>query len=123
MNRLPTLLVLACLIASARADLVLQQQIVTGNYSGGVTMKIKGVKVRLDLYAGQPQGVSTITDLSTGDSITLMHSQKMFVKSSGAHTGPAKSPAGGVAAPKPPVPRPTGKTEKVGGYDTELYTW
>ncbi len=104
----------------------MQQQITTPNDNSVVTIKVKGGKVRMDFLAGQPQAISTITDLKTGDSITLLHTQKMFVKTSG---GPARQshPAGAGAAanpaPKPPLPRATGKTEKMGGYDTEIYTW
>ncbi len=117
---------LFCAAAGARADLVMQQQITVTTNNSVVTMKVKGTKVRLDFYAGQPRAISRITDLKTGETITLLHSQKMFVKTPG---GPAKQtkPAGNGAttntAPNPPIPRATGKTEKVGGYDTEIYTW
>jgi len=123
MKQIFILLALLCSAAAARADLVLQQQIATGNYKGAVTMKVKGAKVRLDLYAGQPQAISTILDLTTGDTTTLMHNQKMFVKVSGAQTRQAKSSGTISTASKSPIPRPTGKSEKVGGYDTEIYTW
>jgi len=117
-------LFLALIYAStiARADLVLRQQIVAANYTGIATVKVKGAKVRLDLYAGQPQAVSTISDLSTGDSVTLMHNQKVFVKTLGGLMKQAKSSGSG-AASKAPVPHPTGKTEKVGAYNTDIYTW
>src|SRR5208283_7218 len=69
--------------AAARADLVTQQQITTPNYSGVATIKIKGTKVRMDMYAGQPQALSRITDLNTGEIIILMHAQKMYVKAPG----------------------------------------
>jgi hypothetical protein len=118
-------LVLVCATAGARADLVMQQQITVTTNNSVATMKVKGSKVRLDLYAGQPRAISTITDLKTGDAITLLHSQKMFVKTSGATT-PANPASNGVTAnpaPKPPVPRATGQTQKVGDYNTELYTW
>jgi hypothetical protein len=119
-------LALVCAVAGARADLVVQQQITITTNNSVATMKVKGAKVRLDLDAGQPGAVSTITDLKTGDVITLFHKQKMFVKTPGAPTKQTK-PAGNDAtanpAPKPPVPRATGQTQKVGSYDTDLYTW
>jgi len=117
MKRIFVLSSLLCAAISARADLVMQQQIDAPKYTGVTTMKVKGTKVRLDLYAGEPQAVSTIMDLSTGETITLLHNQKMYLKT---QTKPAK-PAG--TASKTPVPRATGKTQKVGNYDTELYTW
>ena len=121
MKRFFILFAILC-AAAARADLVMQQQIITPSYNGVATMKVKGTKVRLDLYAGQPQALSTITDLNTGEIITLMHNQKMFVKTRRA--ADEASPAGRHgAASKVPVPHATGKTQKVGEYDTELYTW
>ena len=119
MKRIFISLALVC-AAGARADLVTQQQIVTPNYNGVAAIKIKGTKIRTDMYAGQPQAWSTITDLNTGETITLLHSQKMFLKTPGTPMNQARS-AG--TASRAPVPRPTGKTQKVGDYDTELYTW
>lgn len=120
MKRFFILFAVACTAAGARADLVLQQQIVTPNYNGVAAMKIKGTKIRMDMYAGQPQALSTITDLNTGETINLLHTQKLYLKSPGQLMQQAKS--AGTAA-KVPVPRATGKTQKVGDYDTELYTW
>ncbi|MGB7747954.1 MAG: DUF4412 domain-containing protein [Verrucomicrobiia bacterium] len=120
------LFALVCAATIARADLVMQQQITVSTNNSIATMKVKGAKVRLDLYAGQPRAISTITDLKTGDAITLLHNQKMFVKTSGAPTKQTKPSGNGAntnTAPKPPVPQATGKTEKVGGYNTEIYTW
>ena len=124
MKHIIILLMLVCAAAGTRADLVMQQQIVTPDYNAVVTMKVKGVKVRLDLDAGQPQAVSTITDLNTGDTINLMHAQKMYVKTPGALLRQARPAVNGAAATaKPPLPRATGKTQKTGGYDAEIYTW
>src|ERR1039457_3247444 len=124
MKRIFIFLALVCATVGARADLVMQQQIVTPTYNGVATMKVNGPLIRLDLYAGQPRAISTIADLKTGDIITLMHSQKMFVKTSGARMRQTKPAGNGAAATaKPPVPRATGKTEKAGGYNTEIYTW
>jgi hypothetical protein len=120
MKRIFIPLALVCAAAGARADLVMQQQIVTPNYNGVAAMKIKGTKIRMDMYAGQPQALSNITDLNTGETIVLMHNQKIYLKSPGQPVKQAK-PSG--TASKAPVPRPTGKTQKVGDYDTELYTW
>jgi hypothetical protein len=119
-------LALVCAAAGARADLVIQQQITVTTNNSVATIKVKGAKVRLDLYVGQPQAISLITDLKTGDTITLLHNQKMFVKASGALTKQTNPASNGVTtntAPKPPVPRATGQTQKVGSYDTDLYKW
>jgi hypothetical protein len=119
MKRIFICLALVC-AADVRADLVSQQQIVTPNYNGVIAIKIKGTRIRMDMYPGQPQAWSSITDLNTGDAITLFHSQKLFLKTAGTLTNKAR-PAG--TASRAPVPRPTGKTQKVGDYDTELYMW
>jgi hypothetical protein len=119
-------LALVCAAAGARADLVLQQQITIATNNSVATLNVKGTKVRLDLYAGQPQAVSTIKDLKTGDTITLFHKQKMFVKTPGGmprQTQPAGNGITANPAPKAPLPRATGQNQKVGSYDTELYTW
>ena len=119
-------LALVCAAAGARADLALQQQITTPNDNNVTMMKVKGSRVRLDWYAGQPRAISIITDLKTGDTITLLHNQKMYVKASGPpakQTKPAGNGATANPAPQPPVPQATGKTEKVGDYNTEIYTW
>ena len=120
MKRIFIPLALVCAAAGARADLVTQQQIVTPNYNGVAAIKIKGTKIRMDMYAGQPQALSTITDLNTGETINLMHDQKLYLKSPGQPMKQAKTSG---TASRAPVPRPTGKTQKVGDYDTELYTW
>jgi hypothetical protein len=119
-------LALVCTAAGARADLVMQQQISIATNNSVATIKVKGSKIRLDLSAGRPQAVSTITDLKTGDVITLFHKQKMYVKTPGAppkQTQPAGDGATANPAPKPPLPQPTGQTQKVGSYDTDLYSW
>ena len=120
MKRILASLALVCAATSVRADLVTQQQIVTPNYTGEATIKIKGTKIRMDMYVGQPRALSTITDLNTGDTINLLHTQKLYLKSSGKPMKQAK-PSG--TASQAPVLRPTGKTQKVGDYDTELYSW
>ena len=119
MKRIVILFTVVC-AAGAHADLVLQQQIITPNYNGVTTMKVKDAKVRMDMYAGQPRALSMITDLDTGETIALMHSQKMYVKSAGQALNQPR-PAGAVS--RAPVPHDTGKNQKVGDYDTELYTW
>jgi hypothetical protein len=120
MKRIFIFLTLVCAAGGTRADLIMQQQIITPTYNGVVTMKIKGTKIRTDMYAGQPQALSSIADLNTGENILLLHTQKMYLKTPGQPMKQTKSPN---AASQAPVPRPTGKNQKVGDYDTELYMW
>jgi hypothetical protein len=120
MKRIFILIVVTAAVASARADLIMQQQIITPNGEGVATMNIKGARMRMDLYPGQPRAQSIITDLNTGEIITLMHSEKLYLKTTG---GPKKKPEAAGRTTQAPVARPTGKIQKVGDYDTELYTW
>jgi len=85
------LLIALTAAAAARADLVMQQQITTPNYEGVTTMKIKGAKMRMDLYAGQPQSQSIVTDLNTGEIITLIHGQKLYSKTADGPTKQARA--------------------------------
>ena len=125
------LLLLALLfpLAVTRADLVIEIKIESAAQNGNMTMKVKGDKVRTDMPTGPAGAMSAITDLTTGDSVTLLHGQKMTMKVSGAQ---AKQMAelmkkqvtapGGAAAAQSSKPQATGKTEKVGDFNTEIYT-
>lgn len=94
-----------------------------------VTTKIHGDKMRMDQQDNKHVNFSVIVNLATRDAITLMHVNKTYMKRSGEETRrlmeAAKKSAGGTNLmdnpPAPPVA--TGKSEKVDGYETELYTW
>jgi hypothetical protein len=119
---------LAFSIMAARADLVLQQNVESTMINGTITTQIKGDKIRVDMPSS-PQGpMSTIMDLSSGDSTTLLHQQKVAMKVPGAEIKQmaeklkqSRASAGTNAAP--PTFQDTGKTEKVGNYDAKIYTW
>jgi hypothetical protein len=127
-KRILMLLSLAFSLVAARADLVLQQNIESAMINGTITTQIKGDKIRVDIPATPQGSMSTIMNLSTGDSITLLHKQKTAMKVPGTeikqmveNMKQARASAGTNAA----LPKflDTGKTEKVGSYDTEIYTW
>jgi hypothetical protein len=126
MKRTLPLLTLIFTIAAAHADLIIEQKMESAMMNGNVTLKVKGDKMRMDMTAGPAGAMSTIMDMGTGDSITLMHAQKMAMKVSGAQTKQMmeamkqKREAAGTAAPKL---EDTGKKEKVGDYNTEIFTW
>ena len=65
--------------ATALADLTIVQKVEMGSTPGEMTIRIKGDKVRVD---PAPQ-VSMITDNRTGDTVTLMHSEKKAIRMSG----------------------------------------
>ena len=120
MRAMKTLLA-ALLLGTAplRADLILVQHVDGSGQSGDQTIKIKGDKARTDL---SPQ-ISMITNGATGDIVTLMHAPKTFLKTTAAQTKAMleqlKKLAPSVEGPKLV---PTGKKEKVGNYDCEVFT-
>src|SRR5271154_5681902 len=76
-------LALLCLLLAtlqARADLVIVQNVATGGNSHDITIKIKGDHFRTDMS----DQLSSITDLTNGDTITLVHPRKAFIKMTGA---------------------------------------
>jgi hypothetical protein len=82
--------------------------------NGEMTMSIKGDLVRTDMG----KDTSSILNTSTGETLTLMHTQKMSMKS----TNPLIKAAGTTPAAEAPKFTATGKTEKVGDHDCEIYT-
>ena len=106
-------------LAPVRADLVIVQHVDGSGQSGDQTIRIKGDKARTDLA----QQVSMITNGASGDIVTLMHAQKTFLKVTAAQTKTMleqlQKLAPGVAGPKL---TPTGKKEKIGNYDCDIFT-
>lgn len=129
MKRSLLLLAFLSTLAAARADLIIEQKMESTFQNGNMTMKVKGDKIRTDMNAGAAGDISSIVDLTSGDALTLMHAQKMAMKTSGAQTKQAmeamKKQIGAGADGKVPSNKPTatGKTEKVGTYNAEVYTW
>lgn len=127
-KRIAILFSLALSLVAARADLVLQQNIKSTMINGTITTQIKGNNIRVDIPATPQGSMSTIMNLSSGDSITLLHKEKTAMKVPGTeikemveNMKKTRATAGTNAAP--PKFQDTGKTEKVGTYDTEIYTW
>jgi hypothetical protein len=117
------------LIATASADWVIEAKIESPQINSASIMKVKGDKIRADITAGPAGPLSSIMDSTTGDSITLLHAQKMAMKSTGDQVKQAlemakKSLGGGGAAPATNVkPKPTGQKEKIGDFECEIWTW
>lgn len=111
--------VFLAIVAIGRADLVIVQKIEGGGQTGEQTIKIKGDKARSDLA----QPVSMITDGATGEMITLMHTTRTFLKVSAAQT---KEMLEQLQKMRPttdaPKLQPTGKKEKIGEYECEIFT-
>ena len=92
-----------------------------GQQSGNITVKIKETKVRAEIA---PQ-ISYIIDGATGESITLMHAQKGYIKVTAAQ-GKAlldqmKKTQGVAGTHAKPVA--TGLKETVEDWKTEIFTW
>jgi Domain of unknown function (DUF4412) len=105
--------------ALGRADLVIVQHVDGSGQSGDQTIRIKGDKARTDLA----QQVSMITDGATGEIVTLMHGQKTFLKVSAAQTKAMMEQMQKLQpAAEPPKLVATGKKEKIGNYDCEIFT-
>lgn len=125
-------LVLISTVIAARAGMVIQElNVVTlnkTNQSFTVTKKIQGDKIRVDMDGGPQAGTSMILDANTCDEYVLTSKHKSFGKHSGAKEkelrGKKKSQPGNsnTAAAVLIEPLDTGKSEKVGVYDTEIYT-
>jgi hypothetical protein len=111
--------------ALARADVVIVQSVEGMAQAGQMTVMVGSDKVRADV-ASQ---ISTITDIATGDVITLNHAQKSYMVISAATSKAmadqmrsAMLQAGGASA-SPAAPVATGKTDKVNGYNAAVYTF
>jgi ABC-type branched-subunit amino acid transport system substrate-binding protein len=109
----------------ARADVVIVESIAGPGQSGQMTIKVGADKIRVDV---SPM-LGTITDVTTGDVTTLMLAQKSYMIISAAqakaavNAATAMAAAGGTPLPSPAPPAPTGRTEKINGYDAAEYTW
>ena len=127
MKRSLALLAFLIVRTSAPADLVIEQKLESPGQSATMTtLKMKGTRLRVDVQS--PAGaVSSIMDIDTGDSLTLMHAQKSALRMSGAQTKEMietmRKKTGPAAEVAPAKPEATGRTEKVGDYNTEVFTW
>ena len=111
------------LTLTARADLVIVQKVESPLQSGNMTIKVKDAKARADIAAQ----ISTITDGATGDTITLMHAQKSFMRMSAERSkaliAQMQKLQGGGQPATPAKLTATGRKEKVDKYDCEVFTW
>ena len=124
MKRLLCIIPLVLLVAAARADLVIVQKMESAVINGEVTMKVKGDQARMDMPNPLGGNVTTLMNFKSGDMLTLMHQQKMAMKMS-LNDVKKQQEAGqkalGVDPSKIEKPKTTGKTEKVGEYDAEIF--
>jgi len=112
-----------CFCFSARADLTIVQKVEGSGPSSEMTIKIKGDKARID---ATPQ-MSMIIDGKTGEMINLMHDQKTVIRMSAQKMKAAAEVVDKFAdkekAPEKAKLTPTGRKEKVNGFDVEEYLY
>lgn len=106
---------------SALADWVIIQKVTTDQAKDvSMSIKAKGDKSRMDMG----DQMSLILDSTTGDSIMFMHPQKMMMKLSAESMKGIMAMAAQQLGNEPAAkPKATGKMEKVGEYECEIYTW
>ncbi|HUB86450.1 MAG TPA: DUF4412 domain-containing protein [Verrucomicrobiae bacterium] len=123
MKRILVILFAASSLTVARADFVLKQQIKSVGQNGVVTLEVKDDQSRLDMPTDLLGDVSVIQDLNTGDKTMMIHQRKIAKLESGAEVRQSAEQFGYSTNGVVPKPVDTGKTGKVGDYDTEIYTW
>jgi hypothetical protein len=115
------------LSVTASADWVIDSKIENPQMNATTVMKVKGDKIRTDITGGPMGAMSSIMDTANGDSIQLLHAQKMAMKTSAAQMKQtmemAKKMSGLKDGPSTVKPQATGQKEKVGDYECEIYTW
>jgi len=114
---------LASFALTARADYIIKERIEHSGQVQQITLEIKDQKVRLD--AGEQ--TSALIDSETGVTTLLIHPNKGFLKISPAEikeqTDALKEMLGQkLENPADVQLKPTGKQEKINGFDTEEYT-
>jgi hypothetical protein len=121
MKILLSLTLTAMVSTSVLADITLVQDTLLNGVSSRSTMWIKGDKIRTD----NDTTSSIIMDTASGDMTTLVHEQKMIIQMNTKQLHALAAQAGGVAGAAAKVETSkitaTGETEKVDGYDCEIY--
>jgi len=118
---IPFLLLLLC-ICCGRADLTIVQKTEGTLNSGQLTLRIKGDKARTDIA---PQ-ITMLTELGSGDSTTLNHNAKTYIRIPGSEAAKLRAMAAdlkpGTAGPPPKLIN-TGRKEKIENRECEIFTW
>ena len=106
------------------ADVVIEQKLESALMNGNMTMKIKGDQARMDMPASAAGEMSVIMDLKSGEMSTLIHGQKMAMKmkmDAAKKQAEAAQKQQGLDLSKIEKPKSTGKTEKIGEWDAEIF--
>ena len=114
-----SLVLVATVALTARADFTIVQKVEGKGQTHEITLKIKGDKIRME---AMPQ-MTMIVDGKTGDTITLMNTQKKIVRISGDKAKAIAEMAakyGGANKVKPKLVA-TGKKMTINGYEADEY--
>jgi hypothetical protein len=112
--------ILVALAMPGKADLTVVQKSEGAMNSGQLTLRIKGEKARADVS----QQISMITDLATGDTVSLNHTAKTMIRISGEEAAKLRTLAAGLKpGGEPPKLTPTQRKEKVENRECQVYTW
>jgi len=114
-----SLLLVAAIAGDARADFTIVQKVEGKGKTNEITLKVRGDKIRLE---ASPQ-ITMIVDGRTGDTITLMNTQKRIVRISGDKAKAIAEMAakyGGGTTEKPKLAA-TGKKMTINGYEADEY--
>jgi len=119
-----SLLLYICVVFSfqtALADWTITQKNTTDGKAENMVIKVKGDKTRADVG----DQMSVISDAAAGEVTMFMHAQKMMMKMNGDSMKGIMALAGQMLGKDsvPSKPVATGQMEKVGEYETEIYTW
>ena len=114
---------LLCLSFTSRGDYIIKERFDQADQVQQITLKIKGTKVRLDTG----QETSALIDSETGVTTLLIHPNKAFLKISAEEIKQQTKALKEMLGQKLENPgdvqlKPTGKKEKINGFDTEEYT-
>lgn len=103
------------------ADWTIIQKNTTDGKAENMVIKVKRDKTRADVG----DQMSVISDAAAGEVTMFMHAQKMMMKMNGDSMKGIMALAGQMLGKDsvPSKPVATGQMEKVGEYETEIYTW
>jgi Domain of unknown function (DUF4412) len=116
------LIALLFLAVAARADWTIVQRAEGAMNANPVTLRLKDDKARVDI-SGQ---VSMLTNVATGDSVTINHNARVFMRIPAAEAQKVRDTAIGLkpdSTAENPTLKPAGRKEKVEGYECEIFTW
>jgi Domain of unknown function (DUF4412) len=113
-------LILAALALPSWADLTVVQKTEGAMNSGQLMLRIKGDKARADIS----EQITMITDLATGDTVSLNHSAKTMIRIPGVEAAKMRALAAGLKpGAEPPKLNHTERKEKVENRECQVFTW